>query len=113
MKGTGRQWRIAALFEDMWWDGTLVNLQVTKLEGQVRLGPPGLALKGEEGKKKGGGERQGEKEGCLGSHFQPNPGAIVHFSTCHPVWSGGNAAKGVFPHTDMEYIRTLSVLTGR
>ena len=29
----GRERRIGALFEDMWWDGTLVNLHVTKLDG--------------------------------------------------------------------------------
>jgi len=62
----GRERRIGALFEDMWWDGTLVNLHVTKLDGPSPQGcdPRGRGPKGEEGKKEGRGK--GKRRGSSG-----------------------------------------------
>ena len=54
----GRERRIGALFEDMWWDGTLVNLHVTKLDGPSPPVTPGAA--GRKGRK---GRRRGEVRG--------------------------------------------------
>ncbi len=54
--------------EDMWWDGTLVNLHVTKLDGPSPPVTPGAA--GRKGRK---GRRRGEVRGKGG-------GARVPFS---------------------------------
>ena len=83
----GKEWRIAALFEDKWWDGTLVSRTgknhkefplhyVVKYPDGGGPGTPGRGLKGEDGKKKGrgGGDRQGERRASSGPLFSQIPG---------------------------------------
>ncbi len=67
MKGGER--RIGALFEGMWWDGTLGNLHVTKLSrrAQPPCDPRGRGPKGEEGKKEGRGK--GKRRASSGPLF--------------------------------------------
>jgi hypothetical protein len=52
--------------EDMWWDGTLVNLHVTKLDGPSLPVTPGAA--GRKGRK---GRRRGEVRGKGGGARAP------------------------------------------
>jgi hypothetical protein len=59
----GREWRIAAMFEDIWWDGTLVtsNLHVTNLRAQPAWTPgPRAERGGREEEGEGGGEARGK-----------------------------------------------------
>ena len=70
----GRERRIGALFEDMWWDGTLVNLHVTKLELD---GPSPPVTPGAAGRKGRKGRRRGEVRGKGGRARVPLFGQIL------------------------------------
>ena len=89
----GRERRIGALFEDMWWDGTLVNLHVTKLDGPSPPVTPGAA--GRKGRK---GRRRGEVRGKGG-------GARVPFSA--KSW-GYSAFQYILPELTPETNRCAS-----